>query len=77
MTPFLLSGPIMTAPERRRTVTEAMAKHLLTVDIVPVREDAVRMLRTAGWSMFDVDLLVDDARALSFQEIVAEVMSHG
>ena len=74
-TTFLVDGPLMTAPERRRMVAEQMAAHLLQTNTVLNREDAVRMLRTAGYSIFDVHLLVDDARAVAFQEIVAKEMS--
>lgn len=74
---YLADGPLLTASERKRMVTEAMAAELLETSIVPERDDAVRMLRTAGYSTFDVHLMVDDARAVAFQEIVAREMSHG
>lgn len=72
---FLLDGPLMTAHERKRQVTKAMAELLWAYPDVVCREDAVRVLRSAGYSMFDVDLCVDNARALAFQPIVAREMS--
>ena len=72
---YLVNGPLMTAQARRREIAEAMAADLLRTNTVLNREDAVRMLRTAGYSIFDVHLLVDDARAVAFQEIVAKEMS--
>jgi hypothetical protein len=74
---FLVDGPLMTARERSNRVTERMAADLLRTNTVLNREDAVRMLRTAGYSIFDVHLLVDDARAVAFQEIVAKEMADG
>ena len=74
-TTYLVDGPLMTAEARKQQVAEQMAAHLLDTNTVLNREDAVRMLRTSGYSIFDVHLLVDDARAVAFQEIVAKEMS--
>ena len=76
-TTYLVDGPLMTTEARKQQVAEQMASHLLDTNTVLNREDAVRMLRTAGYSIFDVHLLVDDARAVAFQEIVAKEMADG
>lgn len=74
---YLVDGPVLPAPERRRLTIEAMADELAMADPIPNREDAMRILRAAGYSGFDVCRHVDDAQAVAFQEIVAREMSHG
>lgn len=72
---YLIDGPVLPAPERRRLTIEAMADELAKADLIPDREDAMRILRAAGYSSFDVCRHVDDAQALAFQAIVAREMS--
>jgi len=80
-TPFLLDGPLMTAIERRRAVTERMAKDLIEAGALGSDQDAIRLLHAAGYPMLDVALLAAEARAearmLVYQEIVAKEMSDG
>jgi len=74
-TPFLLDGPLMTAIERRRTVTERMAKDLIEAGALSSDQEAIRFLHRAGYPMLDVALLAAEARMLAYQEIVAREMS--
>jgi hypothetical protein len=76
-TPFLLDGPLMTAIERRRAVTERMAKDLTEAGALDSEQDAIRFLHSAGYPMLDVALLAGEARMLAYQEIVAREMSDG
>ena len=76
-TPFLLDGPLMTALERHRAVTERMAKDLIEAGALGSDQEAIRFLHTAGYAMLDVALLGPEARMLAFQEIVAKEMSDG
>jgi hypothetical protein len=74
-TPFLLDGPLMTAVERRKAVTERMAKDLIEAGALGSDQDAIRLLHAAGYPMLDVALLAAEARMLAYQEIVAREMS--
>lgn len=71
---FLLDGPLMTTIERRKAVTVAMAKTLGEAGVPDTERDTVRLLLARGFHHLDVALLVPDARALAYQEIVAREM---
>ena len=74
-TPFLLDGPLMTAIERRRAVTERMAKDLIEAGALGSDQEAIRLLHAKGYAMLDVVLLGPEARMRAYQEIVAKEMS--
>ena len=72
---YLLDGPMMLAPERKQAKIEEMAASLLKDGRAFLdRGDAIRLLRSLDYSVLDVMLCVDDARALATQEIVAREM---
>jgi hypothetical protein len=71
----LLDGPLMAYRERRKAVAERMAKDLLRFESYLTEQDAIRSLYGAGYPMADIVMLVDDARQLAVQEIVAMEMS--
>jgi hypothetical protein len=73
--PFLIDGPLMMAPERRAAVLECMARDLVDDDAIAERGDAVRALHARGYVALDIMILVEEARALAFQEIVSKEMS--
>jgi hypothetical protein len=72
---FLLNGPIMTAPERREALLERMAKDIAAYHVCADRQDAVRVLHQLGYDVTDIHVLVDDARQVAMQDIVAREMS--
>lgn len=72
---YLVNGPIMTTCERREALVERMAKDLLRLDVAHDRQDAIRALHACGYSSVDIHVLIDDARACAFQEIVAVEIS--
>jgi hypothetical protein len=72
---FLLDGPIMTAPERRKTLIARMAQVLIRHGALASDSDAIRALHADGYSIVDVAILAGEARTLAYQEIVAREMS--
>lgn len=75
MTCYLVSGPIMTTPSRRQAAVKRMADILIETGICGDREDHKRVLHNRGCLATEVHVLLDDVRALAFQEVVAEIMS--
>ena len=73
---YLISGPLMTIPERRQALIEKMAAEF-SGSKLPDRQSAIRELCSKGYSIVAVHCLVDDVRALAFQEVVAREMSNG
>jgi len=71
---YLTSGSLMTIPERRQALVERMAADLAGSN-VPDRGDAIRLLCGKGYSIVSVHCLVDDVRAVAFQDLVAKEMS--
>jgi len=63
----------MTALERRRKVTAAMARELADV-ACGTRVEAIQTLLGVGHSLIDVDLLVDDALFAARKKLVADLM---
>lgn len=72
---YLLDGPLMLTPERRAAMTLQMAAILLADDAHVDRGDAIRCLRGREYNAIDVMMLVDDARAVAVQDLVAKEMS--
>lgn len=73
---YLLSGPIMLAPERKQVVAEEMADHLLADGRAFLdRGDSIRLLLAKDYSVLNVMLCVDDARHAALQRIIAKEMS--
>jgi hypothetical protein len=70
----LIDGPLMTAPERREAMTERMAIILSAHQVYADRAASVHVLRAEGFPMIDVHLMVDDARQVAMQEVVAREM---
>jgi hypothetical protein len=71
---FLLSGPVMQIPERREATIIKMAEKIAEAGVIGDRKDAILVLHAAGYGCMQIDLLVDEARALAFQDIAAEAM---
>lgn len=61
--------------DQRQVMVERMAKDLIRYDSYQNEADSIRSLFGRGYSMTDIVMIVDDARALAFQEIVAVEMS--
>ncbi len=72
---FLVDGPLMTAPERRTATVARMARLLAEADAFAIRGDAIRHLLASGYPVSDVFILVDDARQVAMQTVVAREMS--
>jgi hypothetical protein len=71
--PRLVDGPLL--PVRRKTLVERMAKDLIRYDAVTPEADSIRSLFGRGYSMVDIVMLIDDARQVAMQAIVAREMS--
>lgn len=66
--------PDMRQP--RAALKAQMAQDLIRFDAVANESDAIRSLYGTGrYAMADIVMLIDDVRALAFQEIVAAEMS--
>ncbi len=74
--PYLLDGPLMTTPERRKAVLDRMARDLASsgADLGSDR-DARRLLTAKGYPDLDVALLAGEARAAACRGIVAREMA--
>ena len=74
-----ITGQVMTAPALRQELVQRMAADLVKAGAAPcVREDCVRALfYTASYHSVDIALLVDDARQVAVQEVVAREMGDG
>ena len=71
----LIDNTPTDARSRRQVMVERMAKDLIRYDSYQNEADSIRSLFGRGYSMTDIVMIVDDARALAFQEIVAMEMS--
>jgi len=71
----LLDAPLIDARTRRRALVARMAQDLVRYDAHANEADAIRSLYGAGYPMADIVMLVDDARQVAVQEIVAKEMS--
>jgi len=71
-----LKGPfVMKPPTYRQQLTESMARVLQESGTAHDERDAIRYLFHNGYAMADIVMLLPDARALAFQEVVAKEMS--
>lgn len=69
----LVDGPLIeTKP--RRDVVQKMAADLIRFGAVENEQDSIRSLFGNGYSMVDIVMLIDDARQVAMQEIVAKEM---
>jgi hypothetical protein len=75
MKPFLIDGPLLLAPERRALLIEHMAADLLETGAFVDRSESERQLHRDGYPCLDVMILVDDARQVAMQDVVAREMS--
>jgi hypothetical protein len=71
----LLDGPLLAGAERRQHLVQMMATDLVAYDALHNEQDAVRSLYGRGYRTPDIMSLLDEARALAFQDIVAKEMS--
>lgn len=71
---YLLDGPLMTTPERRRETLERMARDLVRHGVPHNDREAVRMLCALNHHHLEVAILAGEARMLAYQEIVAQEM---
>jgi hypothetical protein len=70
----LIDAPLMHYRTRRSELIAKMAKDLIRYEAYAYEPDAIRSLYGRGYPMADIVMLVDEARMLAFQEIVAEEM---
>lgn len=70
-----LDDAVKVLAPRRRELVERMAKDLIRYESYVTEPDAIRSLFGRGYSMPDIVMLIDDARMVAFQEIVAKEMS--
>jgi len=69
----MIEGNLST---RRSDVVSLMAADLIKHDAVGNENDAIRVLMWGGrYNAFDVALMVDDARQVAMQDVVAREMS--
>lgn len=69
---------MITTPDfhaRRHDLVQRMAADLIRFDALAVEADSIRSLYGAGYSMVDVVMRIDEARALAFQDVAAKEMS--
>jgi hypothetical protein len=59
----------------RRALVERMAADLVRYDALGNVEDSIRSLFGRGYATSDIHMLLDDARQVAFQEIVAKEMA--
>lgn len=71
----LIDGPLTDARSRRTALVQRMAKDLVRYDAAQNEADAIRSLFGRGYTMTDIVMLVDDARQVAMQEIVAAEMA--
>lgn len=72
--PTLIDGALALSGERRARV-EKMAADLIRLDAFANEADAVRALVGNGYATSEIFMLLDDARQIAQQEIVAQEMS--
>jgi hypothetical protein len=71
-----MNGPAIVAPlikyqERRKDLIERMAADLVRFDAAHNEADAIRSLYGRGYEIRDVVVLINEARMVAFQTIVA------
>lgn len=66
--------PLTKYRERRKDLTERMAADIVKYESWRTEQDAIRSLFGRGYAMADIVMLVDEARTLAFQEVVAKEM---
>ncbi len=59
----------------RTDMVERMAQDLVRFDSFRCESDAIRSLFGRGYSMVDIVMVIDDARQVAMQDIVAREMS--
>lgn len=69
-----IDGSLVHARERRRRVLARMAADLVLRQTHADEQAAIRTLAGLGYAMGDIDMMIDDARALAAQEAVAAAM---
>lgn len=68
-------APLTDIRTRRQDLLARMARDLIRFDALVPETDSIRALHGARYPMADIIMLIDEARALAFQEIVAREMS--
>ena len=68
------SAPVQVSRASRAETVKKMAAHLLQFDSFRTESDAIRSL-FGHYPMFDIAVLVDDARQVAMQKTVATEMS--
>lgn len=61
----------------RDDIIKRMAADLVKYDAFRNKQDAVRCLMCRGYPTFEIARLLEDARALAFQDVVAREISNG
>jgi hypothetical protein len=75
---LLIPDAPIGAPSKHERLTSNMARRLLADGTFNNADDATQSLRASGFQLFDIMLLIDDARQAAFQhvvDIVAEAMA--
>lgn len=73
-TVYLMDGSLSALPATRARKLEAMAGDLVAAAAYADRRDARLVLYRAGYASFDIEILIEDARALAVQVKVAEAI---
>jgi AmiR/NasT family two-component response regulator len=71
----LIDGPVIDSTIKRKAKVEQMAKDLVRYDAFHNEADAIRSLFGRGYGMADIVMLVDDARQVAMQDVVAREMA--
>lgn len=70
-----LDDPLVSPRRRREETVRRMADDLVKADAFADAHDARLALRVAGYPMFDIERLLDDARQAAQTVVVAREMS--
>ena len=72
---FPLNASVTDLREARQDLIAKMAADLIRFDALGPEADSIRSLHGARYSMVDIVMLIDEVRAVAFQELVAREMS--
>ena len=71
----LVDRSVRSVHQHRQSMVRQMARDLVRYDAHANEADSIRSLFGRGYSMVDIVILIDDARQVAMQEIVAREMA--
>lgn len=71
---MLIDGPLVVVGNRRKAIVLAMAAELVRFDAFQCEGSASRTLHNRGYRASDIFMMIDDARQVAMQSVVAEEM---